>query len=134
MKNTKFSGKLFEINLRHIRLIIGICFTMILSIITSVLLGKFIDVLGSIKFSGRENVFYIVGLFVLTILSLICTLLFVKWFPLKIQLQKSIDISQEIMEGVLKLPQKFYQAKDLGHYINLVTSSSFTFAIIFFRN
>ena len=93
MKNTKFSGKLFEINLRHIRLIIGICFTMILSIITSVLLGKFIDVLGSGKFSGRENVFYIVGLFVLIILSLICTLLFVKWFPLKIQLQKSIDIS-----------------------------------------
>ena len=79
----------------------------------------------------EKTFFYIVGLFVLTILSLICTLLFVKWFPLKIQLQKSIDISQEIMEGVLKLPQKFYQAKDLGHYINLVTSSSFTFATIF---
>lgn len=131
MKNTKFSGKLFEINLRHIRLIIGICFTMILSIITSVLLGKFIDVLGSGKFSGRENVYYIVGLFVLTILSLTCTLFFVKWFPLKLQLEKAIDISQEIMEGVLKLPQKFYQEKDSGHYINLVTSSSFTFATIF---
>ncbi len=89
-KMKKFSGKLFEINLRHIRIIIGICFTMILSIITSVLLGKFIDVLGSGKFSGRENVYYIVGLFVLTILSLTCTLFFVKWFPLKLQLKKAI--------------------------------------------
>ena len=83
MKNTKFSGKLFEINLRHIRLIIGICFTMILTIITSVLLGKFIDVLGSVKFSGRENVFLYCGAvcfnnFIINMYFVICKMVSIK--------------------------------------------------------
>lgn len=132
-ENRNFSGKLFEFNFRNLRLIAGICLTMVLSISTTVLLGKFIDILGSGNLNFNENFYYIIGLFILTFSSLICTLFFVKYFPLKLELEKSMDISMEIMRGVLKLPQKFYQKNDSGYYMNLVTSSAYTFANIFTR-
>ena len=131
MVDNKFKDKLFWFNIKTISLILGICFTMILSITTSVLLGKFIDFLQQNKFDVQENIYYIVALFILTVISLICTLFFVNYFPLKMQLKKSVETSQVVMEQVLKIPQKEYQNKDSGYYINLVTSSSFTFADVF---
>lgn len=131
MNKKIFSTKLFQLNFKTLSLILGICFTMILSISTSILLGKFIDFLQQNKFNVQENIYYILGLFLITVISLICTLLFVNYFPLKMQLEKSIETSQAVMEEILRLPQKDYQDKDSGYYINLVTSSSFTFADIF---
>lgn len=93
-------------------------------------MGFYWDVVSS-GTNFKENASYIVVIFVLTIISLISTLFFVNYFPLKLQLEKSMEVSRDVMDGVLKLPQKIFEEKDSGYYINLVTSSSFTFADIF---
>lgn len=128
--SNKYSGKLLHLSLRTTYIIAGICFTMVLSIITNILLGNFIDVISN-STNFKDNIGYIIVLFILTIISLILTLLFVNYLPLKLQLEKSMDISRDVMNGVLKLPQKVFEEKGSGYYINLVTSSSFTFAVVF---
>lgn len=131
MNKKSFSTKLFQPNFKTLSLVFGICLTMILSIATNVLFSKFIDSIQQSRFNVKENIYYIVGLFLLTVISLIFTLFFVNYFPLKMQLKKSIETSQRVMKEVLNIPQKDYQDKDSGYYINLVTSSSFTFADVF---
>ena len=131
MNKKSFSTKLFQPNFKTLSLVFGICLTMILSIATNVLFSKFIDFIQQSRFNVKENIYYIVGLFLLTVISLIFTLFFVNYFPLKMQLKKSIETSQKVMKEVLNIPQKDYQDKDSGYYINLVTSSSFTFADVF---
>jgi len=54
-----------------------------------------------------------------------------QYFPLHVQLKKSIKISQDVMSGVLKSPQSVFQKREKGYYINLITSSSFSYGDVY---
>lgn len=67
----------------------------------------------------------------LVVISSVASVVGGQYFPLRVQLKKSIEISQDVMRSILGMPLKEYYKKESGQYINLVTSSAFTYGDIY---
>lgn len=115
-----------DFNLRNLVLAMGIVISTALSITSSVLLGRFVDfLLGTTAFDQQVSLYLITILGALFI-TVVANIFLAQYLPLKLQLKKSIDYSQRVMKGVLKISQGNFQGREKGYYINLVTSSAFT--------
>lgn len=122
----KFPKMLFEFRLINIFMAFGIVACMALSILSSFLLGKFIDLISGKSDFDYGIIAYLVSLFGVLLLTVIANVYLAQYLPLRLQLKKSIAFSREVMDGLLKIPQKYYQREEKGYYINLITSSAFT--------
>lgn len=122
----KFPKMLFEFRLINIFMAFGIVACMALSIMSSFLLGKFTDLISGKSDFDYGIIAYLVSLFGVLLLTVIANVYLAQYLPLRLQLKKSIAFSREVMDGLLKIPQKYYQREEKGYYINLITSSAFT--------
>lgn len=69
---------------------------------------------------------YLMTILLVLLLSVVANIFFAQYLPLRLQLKKSMDYSQGVMNSLLKISQRNYQSREKGYYINLVTSSAFT--------
>jgi len=70
-------------------------------------------------------------LLLIMLVSAITAIALARYIPLKLQLGKSIEYADKTMEALLEINQKDYKSKERGYYINLVTSSAFTYGEIY---
>ncbi len=118
--------RFFEYRFSNLLLAMGIVVCTAISIISSLLMGNFIDFLSLKKEFDKEILIYLCLILVISVLSMVSNICLAQFLPLKLQLNKSIEYSRDVMDGVLKISQKNYLKREKGHYINLVTSSAFT--------
>lgn len=123
--NGKRKG-IFELRFSNILMALGIVLCTALSIAASLLLGKFIDFLADRPAFDRDTAIYLAVILIALVLSILASIVLAQFLPLKVQLAKSMEYTQGVMNGLLKTSQKNYQSKEKGYYINLVTSSAFT--------
>ena len=117
---------LFELRFKNIILAIGIVCCTALSVISSYLLGRFIDFLSERPYFDQDTLIYLITLLCTLVLTVVASVVLAQFLPLKLQLKKSIEYSQNVMKGLLNISQKNYLRNEKGYYINLVTSSAFT--------
>lgn len=117
---------IFELSFKNIILAIGIVCCTALSIVASLLLGRFIDFLSNRPAFDHETLVYLIAILCALVLTVIANVVLAQFLPLKFQLKKSIEYSQGVMRGLLNMSQRNYLHNEKGYYINLVTSSAFT--------
>lgn len=124
-----YMKKIIEINKKNLSLIIGIVFAMLCSISISVVISMFFDILTGTRSGDLYlSLLVILGL---TIVSGVASIFLGQYFPLKLQLKKSCEESISVISNVFKLTQKEFNKKDKGYYMNIATSSAFTFGDIY---
>lgn len=125
-RDSEKKKRVFEISFSNTILAFGIVICTALSIVSSILVGKFIDFIENKPNFDQDTFLYLFSILGAMILTTVASIYLAQYFPLRLQLKKSIDYSQKVMNGLLKISQKNYQSKEKGYYINLVTSSAFT--------
>lgn len=118
--------EIFEYRFSNLLLALGIVACTAISIVSSLLMGNFIDFLSVKNEFDKEILIYLCLILVISVLSMGSNVYLAQFLPLKLQLNKSIEYSRDVMDGVLKVSQKNYLKREKGYYINLVTSSAFT--------
>ena len=120
----------FDFKFQNIVLAICIVFNTVLSILISLLMGDILDAIAVGELTGDIWIF-IAMIMILTVLSSVISIGLVQYLPMKILLEKSIDASRTIIDLLLKTSYKNYTKHDKGYYINLITSSAFTYGDIY---
>ncbi len=116
----------FEFRFSNLLLALCIVASTALSIVSSFLLGNFVDFLSGRPSFDRATWLYILAILGILFFTAVFHIIFANFLPLKVLLNKSISYSQDVMREVLHLSQRDYQRKDKGYYMNLVVSSAFT--------
>ena len=130
MNKYKNTLSVFDLSFKNICLILGMCVSLILSILSGILFSNILDLLSESQMNKSYEMNKILLFFVLTVLSSAASVIFSQFLPLSFQLKKSIHTSQNTMAGLLNMSQKSYKKFDSGYYMNLTTSSSFTYGDI----
>lgn len=117
--------KIFEVKWINAFLAIGIVISTALSVAASLLLGGFIDFMTHRTSFDTQIIRYLILLLTVMIASAGSNIFLGKFLPLRRQLRKTIDFSQEVIDGVMEVPLKNYLKHEKGYYINVVTSSAF---------
>lgn len=120
----------FDFKFQNIVLAICIVFNTVLSILISLLMGDILDAIAVGELTGDIWIF-IAMIMILTVLSSVISIGLAQYLPMKILLEKSIDASRTIIDLLLKTSYKNYTKHDKGYYINLITSSAFTYGDIY---
>jgi len=122
--------KTYKFEKKDIIYILGIVISSALSLVFSYGISFFLD---NVIIQRQSNVLaiWIISMLVLVIISGITSIILGQYFPIRVQLKKSINISQDVMKGILNSPQSIYQGNEKGYYINLITSSSFSYGDVY---
>lgn len=117
-----------EFKVKNVLLIAGIVLCTMLSIVSSVMLGNFVDIISASKSFTADVRTRLLIIFLLMISSALASLFLGQFLPLKLNLQKSIKNARDTIGSLLKINFSQYGKEDKGYYINLVTNSSFSAA------
>lgn len=122
-----------DFNFKNFLLILGVVFSYLIGLTNTVLFGRIVDILGASNSFGKKIAIYL-GLFlIVNIISGISSIVLKQFLPLSMSLKKTIGYSDRIISGVFKLNQKDYAKREKGYFINLVTSSSFTYGDVYLQ-
>ncbi len=129
-KNTEF--RLIEYKGRHVVYIAFIVLNVLLSILISYTFSEVID-----QITGKSSFAQIIRLlaFLLgfVLLNSFVSVYFVNYKPLEVDVEESLNNSRKVLRLMLKSPLREYEKHEKGYFINLATSSGFTFADIYIQ-
>lgn len=122
--------KTYKFEKKNILYILGIIISSALALMFSYGISYFIDNI-IIERQFEQLIIWVMSMLILVIIGGILSIFLGQYFPLLVQLKKSIHISQDVMGGILNMPQSKYQLNEKGYYINLITSSSFSYGDVY---
>ncbi len=96
----------FELRLKNMIMAMGIVLCTALAIVSSLLLGKFIDFLSGRPAFDRDTAIYLIIILSALVLSILASIVLAQFLPLRVQLKKSIEYTQGVMSG-LPTPDAF---------------------------
>lgn len=122
--------KTYRFEKKNVLYILGIIVSSAITLAFTYGVSYFIDIV-IIERQSSELIVWIISMLTLVIIGGISSIFLSQYFPLLVQLKKSINISQDVMGGILNSPQSIYQRNEKGYYINLITSSSFSYGDVY---
>ncbi len=123
--------KIFDLHPKNLFLSLGMVFVIALSVMGSLLFGRFIDLLITKQSFDTATQLHLVALLATLLAAAILNVFLSQYLPLKVQLSRSIDKVNEVMSALMRVPYKFYSQNEKGYYINLITSSAFTYGDLY---
>ncbi|HAM31161.1 MAG TPA: hypothetical protein DCP49_07005 [Erysipelotrichaceae bacterium] len=129
-KNTEF--RLMEAKPRHFVYIAFIVINVLLSILISYTFSQVIDQVAKTS-SFQMIIRSLLFLLAAVLLNSFIATYFVNYKCLEVNLEESINNSKKILKLMLKSPLREYEKQEKGYFINLATSSGFTFADIYMQ-
>ncbi|MDO4595370.1 MAG: ABC transporter ATP-binding protein, partial [Tissierellia bacterium] len=120
---------MFKLQKKNILITIGVIISFMSTILYSYLLSYFIDLISS---SDEYNLIKVVFILLLVVIIAGFAKIFLgEWLPMKLLLEKSISSTVDLMKRFLKFPFHIYNMHQKGYYINVITSSAFTYGDIY---
>lgn len=121
-------GKLetYKFDKKNILYIVGMVISSSVALIFSYGISYFIDIIIMEK-QLELLIIWTVSMIIICALGGITSIFLGQYIPILVQLKKSIEISQDVMAGIINSAQSIYQQNEKGYYINIVTSSSFSY-------
>lgn len=123
--------KIFELKKKNVLLILGMLVAFILSIFKSFYLAQFIDTIASDSLRSDKLVAMLAFLLGIILITIVANVILMQYLPMKLTLDKSVQLTKRVANGILNLSQKEYSSKENGYYINLITSSAFTYGDLY---
>lgn len=122
--------KTYKFDKKNILYILGIVVSSSVALVFSYGISYFIDTIIMEK-QLELLIIWTVSMIIICALGGITSIFLGQYIPILVQLKKSIEISQDVMAGIIDSSQSIYQRHEKGYYINIVTSSSFSYGDIY---
>lgn len=120
----------YSFKIQNLLYILGILINTVLVILFSYGISYFLQEI--LSNGGYENLnHWGMMMLILSIIIGFWKTIIAQYLPLRFQLKKSIDISQDVVKNILELNQDCYIKNEKGYYINLVTNSVLTYGTIY---
>ena len=120
---------LFIIRKQTILSAIGLTIGYIAVAMLGIFTGNLVDTMLGVQID--KSVWQKLGLLLLLQLVILCINFFLTvWIPQKLNLEAAVSSSESAVSALLKIPFRIFSKKNIGHYLNAVTTSAFVFSSI----
>lgn len=110
---------------RNLALALGVASGTVLSAGAAYLMGAIVDGLASGGLTIGEIATRLAVLLGVSLAAALAKFALNDWLPLRANLRAEVDASDEAIDQLLAMPQRAFERRDAGHFLNVVNAAAF---------